>query len=1050
MNAERRARLDELGWATLAALLFALLIDAAVETVMGGSPVRWWVAGAVVLLGGVLALLWRRSTWPTRALAAAFTLLAALAFTAWRPGGLEQGLTLLRLPTATLLAGVTGLAVILAVFLVARIRFVPVAARWAAGIIALYAVAGFTLASLHGTPYAELLHGAGLWARLPFWLQGPFLGALVLLPVAALVIMIDGVLRMRAHGGESRLWASSALAIALVAGMAAAGGLRPTTAPSVARAEEPGAAAGLARGSGARPAVRSGARPVAKPSDQQAEPVDLGQIGDRLRKVFPIIEEADRSLPSETFAETALVRKVGSDPAALFRWVRDSTFLVPYAGVLRGDQGVLLDRIGGNLDRALLLYGLLRTAHVESRLARGTLTTEQASRVLHDARPIPAGGARPPAPEAGSVPDSVVTRYAREFQVDGSEIQKVLADAARAQQDLSHEVVRRTEEQTAAILQAVADDGTGRSGDDGAGLEALRDHWWVQWHDSTGWVDLDPTLPTAEPGQSLVQPEATRQPEKLSDLGVDLLHRVLLKVVVETWKDGSVAEAPVMSQELVPAGLIGERIVLRMVPATWRQGLDPLSQEDPAGALKEAVLAQHEWLPVLEVGDARVFRYSFDDYGEFGDATLPGWAQSALAGRTLTHGVGEGAGRLGGRIAGMLGGAGQDTTAPTTRPQVTAVWIDYEIQTPGRPARSIRRQIFDLLGPAARSKAVIPAPAMTEAQRLERGLALMDETEILPLVGDLSPAFVDHLAAQSLLKNREALLEAVDSAGPAVLEGALARLSTVRPLPARLLELAVARAASKPGRAPTYLDRPNIFSYHVGLRIDPSGGPRSYRAFDIVANDVAVSGATGAEAFRARLEQGVIDTNLESLLLSEADRTVENTAEMFARRGSAKWFAVRDTADAAWQHLHLPADLRARMAADLAAGQVVLAPGDPIALGGRAVAGWWRVDPATGTTLGLGDRGWGQTATEDAIVREKAYEESMELWYTLARSLFALGDFVQCANRENLTTEQAAGCAAAMVCQLAILGLPISGAGPWAHWKVLAFLVCRGLGRVLS
>ena len=40
--------------------------------------------------------------------------------------------------------------------------------------------------------------------------------------------------------------------------------------------------------------------------------------------------------PRDTFDPQVIVDNVGKDPAKLFEWVRDNTYLVPYRGALRG------------------------------------------------------------------------------------------------------------------------------------------------------------------------------------------------------------------------------------------------------------------------------------------------------------------------------------------------------------------------------------------------------------------------------------------------------------------------------------------------------------------------------------------------------------------------------------------------------------------------------------------------------------------------------------------------------------------------------------------
>src|SRR6185312_12063534 len=80
------------------------------------------------------------------------------------------------------------------------------------------------------------------------------------------------------------------------------------------------------------------------------------------------------------------------------------------------------------------------------------------------------------------------------------------------------------------------------------------------------------------------------------------------------------------------------------------------------------------------------------------------------------------------------------------------------------------------------------------------------------------------------------------------------------------------------------------------------------------------------------------------------------------------WLKIRRADDSAWVAAKFPRDFRARINDDLAKGFVVLAPRQAVYLSGRWTAGWWRIDPTTGRTLGMGTRGWGQTATEKLMI----------------------------------------------------------------------------------
>ena len=105
--------------AALAVLLYLLIADAAVETILSGSPLQWVVLGTVVGYFIVSAALWRYLSSPASAAASVVLVLALVAGTAWLPGGLTQGMAMLRQPTSTVLAGVTGVAILLGTVIVA-------------------------------------------------------------------------------------------------------------------------------------------------------------------------------------------------------------------------------------------------------------------------------------------------------------------------------------------------------------------------------------------------------------------------------------------------------------------------------------------------------------------------------------------------------------------------------------------------------------------------------------------------------------------------------------------------------------------------------------------------------------------------------------------------------------------------------------------------------------------------------------------------------------------------------------------------------------------
>jgi hypothetical protein len=54
----------------------------------------------------------------------------------------------------------------------------------------------------------------------------------------------------------------------------------------------------------------------------------------------------------------------------------------------------------------------------------------------------------------------------------------------------------------------------------------------------------------------------------------------------------------------------------------------------------------------------------------------------------------------------------------------------------------------------------------------------------------------------------------------------------------------------------------------------------------------------------------------------------------------------------------LSANDQARIREDVRAGNAVIAPQRGVVSQGTATIGWWRIDPRTGQTLGIGRNGW--------------------------------------------------------------------------------------------
>lgn len=214
------SNLRALGIVVLSILLYMLLLDAAVETFVSDSPVKWWVVGAVATYLGLSGLLWRRSGWGTKAALSLFVLLGLFVFAAWWPEGLTRGVVLVRQPTSTVLSAVTALAILLAGIGLMRLKFIPIWGGVAIALLALYGVAAFGMGVKMEIPYPDLFRGRSFWEWLPFWLRGVFAGTFIV-SAAIVVQLIYGLLKVR--GQELRTWGVQMLALSLGLAIAAAG-----------------------------------------------------------------------------------------------------------------------------------------------------------------------------------------------------------------------------------------------------------------------------------------------------------------------------------------------------------------------------------------------------------------------------------------------------------------------------------------------------------------------------------------------------------------------------------------------------------------------------------------------------------------------------------------------------------------------------------------------------------------------------------------------------------------------------------------------------------
>lgn len=690
------------------------------------------------------------------------------------------------------------------------------------------------------------------------------------------------------------------------------------------------------------------AEPVAAGEEAAVGPSDLEDL-DRLVDLI-VAEVAD--LPRAEFDPSELAATLGKNPQAHFEWVRDYTWWAPYRGLLRGSRGVMLDRIGSSLDRAVVLGDLLRHAGHTVRLAHAQLPEARAHELLGKVRPIPARRRVAVVPkdmpvERRRAMAALIPNLDREIAREEAEAGRIRAEAEAL-----------VSSQSQMLLAAVREASSPSESEDSTAIAALRDHWWIERQEGDRWVAMDVLLPDFQPGNALATASSNydwKAGDAFPSFPEAVWHTVQLRVVVERYEAGATQEHTVLESVLRPAEQLERPITLGHWPRPW-----PTDLQNPTNpkVIREHALAVSEWVPYIKVGDNLIVQSGFSIEGDLETSPLEEGDIGKVGGAEVAGGMDM-----------ALGGFGTDESLPAA----TAEWLDFEVRVPGSPPERMRRPVFDLLGPARRASKVSDFVGADDLRKLERFEALFGYTDILLQPCDFTDEFVANLISASVLANQSnlrALSKETDSAKVKDLaSGILERITSWGPLPSLVLW----RSALSAQSADTFLDRPNVLTYRIGQAIVNVDKPRFHYLIDIASNITGARAGADRSPFEVRLRQGVADTVAEMLALGSDLRMSENTASIFARLASegSRGMLIGARDRTAVEALPWPEDEAVRVAADVESGYIALVPRKALLLAEKQRVGWWRVDPATGETIGVMDTGFHAAKTEDTMTRAR-------------------------------------------------------------------------------
>ncbi len=683
------------------------------------------------------------------------------------------------------------------------------------------------------------------------------------------------------------------------------------------------------------------------------------ELGRDLQRTFAALRAGLAELPRHEFHIASRAEQIGGDPSDLLAFVRDQTGWLAYQGQLRGAQGVLMDRMGSHLDRALLLAHLAEAAGHPVKLARAEVDGPALEALLSlPSTPPPAMPTSTDEDEDEAF-DRAVAEVAQRTGVESTRLRQELAEGEAHAQRMTENVVGKGFEQSASLGETLGwlDGEEGEVVEapesiddlDSATRSALADHWWVRIETEDGWLDLDPVLADHGPGDRLIEADETLD---LSDIPEADQHRLRIEIAAERLEDGELEEGTAFKHTVAASELTGQAIIINLHPMNWPGDEAMFSGDDDEDAdierMRELALEQDEWMPVLDVAGDK-----FEQYTIRADGTI-----NEKPGATAT---GRGFGQA---IEGLRRARDQ---GPQTH--LTAVTLRFIVEAPGREEERFERPMVDLVGPSKRKADEPVELELTEEKQLQRSVRLLGSTRLFAQSCWLPDTYAIGRTLFGMLENRQAMLGAVHAASQDDVAGVASAMRAIRPQPRELLTLAHQRHAISPHKGGIGIERLNLFSY-VDMPGWGEDGPTSRQGFDILQNAIVPLPGSETPSRQVRLTQGVLETNLEAELL-DTDAPVTNAGRDFERalsRGET-WHVIDDVAAIGELEEHLDADTRVHMERAIEAGQVIIVDQQPDP--SQAMT-WWRVDGETGTTLGMGPEARGAAIMEHLTLQNIA------------------------------------------------------------------------------
>lgn len=640
------------------------------------------------------------------------------------------------------------------------------------------------------------------------------------------------------------------------------------------------------------------------------ETLDVEAVTKNLDAFTKRLSALRAEVDSSRFEPDAKLDQLDYEAELLIEFVNDEIAFHPYEGALRGSAGTLRAGAGNSLDQSLLLAYMLKSAGYDSRIARGDLSEDEALRLL-----MITGN--------GRVPQSLDYMRDAVDRMAGVTVQPA-GQGNLKDSRLYHDTLAYEDRLTSALEDAgIALDPVDATGQF---LSSIKPYFWVQHRDgpSQAWQDAHPAF-----GSGTSSPEVEPVEFFADAISPDYYHTLSVSAWIEQWVNGAIEKHQIMTWSSPVASLVGKSLSFRNAPS----GLNLDTADNLADALENTTIL----VPF------------------FNGAMAPGARAFDMNGRSVDpFALGGGAAGLFQTLGDKLESATEGVTDREDGKPVLALhsmYLEFTVADPSGDSDTRRRY-------------VLPPRTDYNDDKIAIWSLITDHTYTVAS-GDLP---VDYIADRYL----EVSIESVDW-----LEFMVRKTFEPDkgiPLPDELStglwplvqhwsmdrwpdgERDVVRFRASPGV--------------VGVRSGYRDASTTFTAVDVIFNEVqhirkSETGFTTAP--RAALQNGIWDTVLESVpaRLKRADpASTASTAMVFelARQQGIDTIVLTPDRTADLAKFGLDRNAQAFLRDDLDNGYAVVLP--QRVPDGAPLAGWWRVHPSSGETLGMTGDGYGQESAE--------------------------------------------------------------------------------------